>query len=229
MTSRAHTRLFVAALGGAIALAACVYAAIALGDVIVYSNNLSSKRDGNELRHFDGKGANCSRHVRKGSLLIQVTGKDICGYRLPLEADRAQPDHALHARVKLGQQTPKKLRKKSFLGVAVRYGGGTGYTLRVLPTRHQFALRRLPGGKGFNTGGKDRKIKGLNKWNDLRIQANGTKVTAIVNGKSVASVTDADAKQVTGRKAEIFAGANRANSVGAFGRVDDVRLTVPSP
>ena len=72
--------------------------------------------------------------------------------------------------MKLGQQTPKTLRRKSFLGVAVRYGGGTGYTLRLLPTRHKFALRRLPSGKGFNVGGKDSKIKGLNKWNDVRLQ-----------------------------------------------------------
>jgi hypothetical protein len=229
MRSRARTPLLAAVLGGALALAMCVYAAIALADVVVYSNTLTSERDGNELHNFQGKAANCSRHVTKGSLMIIVTGKDICGYRLPLEGDGPQPNHSLHARVKLGKQTPKALRRKSFLGVGVRVGGGTGYTLRLLPTRHQFALRRLPSGKGFNKGGKDAKIKGLNKWNDIRLQAIGTKVTAVVNGKTVASVTDADAKGVTGRKAEIFAGANKANSVGTTGRVDDVRLAVPSP
>jgi hypothetical protein len=229
MRKRVKTRPAVAAIAGVVALAACAYAAVAFGSVIVYSNPLATPRDGNDLRHFEGKGTNCSRHVKNGSLVIQVTGKDTCGYRLPLEGDKPQPDHALHAKLKLGQQTPKSLRRKSFLGVAVRYGGGTGYTLRILPTRHQFKLRRLPKEKGFNVGGRSSKIKGLNKWNDVRLEATGSKVTAIVNGKQVASVTDSSATGVTGRKAEIFAGANKANPVGAYGRVDDVRLTVPSP
>jgi hypothetical protein len=229
MRNRAHTRLLAAALGGALAVAACAYAAVAFGAVIVYSNSLATARDGNELRHFEGKATNCSRHVRKGSLLIQVTGKDTCGYRLPVEGDKPQPDHALHAKLKLGQQTPKSLRRKSYLGVAIRYGGGTGYTLRLLPSRHQFKLRRQPKEKGFNVAGRDSKIKGLNKWNDVRLEATGNKVTAIVNGKQIASATDSQVTGVTGRKAEIFAGANKADPVGAYGRVDDVRLTVPSP
>jgi len=228
-TPRPKTRPLAAALCAAFALAAAAFAGVALADVVVYSNTLATKHDGKELHHFEGKGANCSRHVRKGSLLIQVTGKDICGYRLPLEADKPRPNHSLHARLKLGKQTPKALRSKSFLGVAVRYGGGTGYTLRVLPTRHQFKLRRLPGGKGFNVSGKTKKVKGLNKWNDVRIKAAGSTVTAVVNGKQVAQANDSSASAVTGRKAEVFAGANKSNSVGAVGRVDDVRLAVPSP
>jgi len=229
MRIRPHIRLVVAALGGAAAIALSALAGVALADVLVYSNTLTTKNDGKQLHHFEGKGADCSRHVRKGSLLIQVTGKDTCGYRLPLEGDKPQPNHALHARLKLGKQTPKELRKKSFLGVAVRYGGGTGYTLRILPQRHQFKLRRLPHEKGFNVAGKDKHVKAINKWNDVRLQAVGGHVVAIVNGKKVADVNDSSATAVKGRKAEVFAGANKANAVGAFGRVDDVRLSVPSP
>lgn len=229
MRIRRHIRPLGIAFAAGLALVLGSLVAIAVADVLIYSNPLTSERDGKELKHFEGKAADCSRHVKKESLLIQVTGKDICGYRLPLESDKPQPDHSLHARVKLGKQTPKEIRSKSFLGVAVRYGGGTGYTLRVIPTRHQFALRRLQKGKGFNVGGKDSKVKGLNKWNDVRIVAKGSKVTAIVNGKQVATATDSDAKSVKGRKAEVFAGANKGNKVGAYGRVDDVRLTVPNP
>jgi hypothetical protein len=229
MRARAYTRQLAAALAGAAALALSAFAAIALGDVIIYSNPLTTQGDGNELHHFEGKGKNCARRVRKGSLIIQVTGKDICGYRLPLEGDRPQPNYALHARVKLGQQTPKRLRKKSFVGVAIRYGGGSGYTLRLLPTRHQFALRRLPKSSGFNVARRDSKVKGLNKWNDIRLLANGTRIAAFVNGKKVANTTDPGATSVKGRKAEVFTGANKANATGAFGRVDDVRLSVPSP
>jgi 3-keto-disaccharide hydrolase len=229
MRTHSHSRLLAAALAGAVAAVLAALAGVALADVLVYSNTLATKRDGKELHHFEGKAAACSRHVRKGSLLIQVTGKAVCGYRLPLEGDAPQPDHALHARLKLGKQTPKALRKKSFLGLAVRTGGGTGYTLRILPQRHQFKLRRLPHAQGFNVAGKDGAIKPLNMWNDVRLQAVGTKVVAVVNGKKVADADDSAASGVKGRKAEVFVGANKANATGAFGRVDDVRLSVPSP
>jgi hypothetical protein len=223
-----HTRRAVAALAGAAALALVAFAGVALAGVLIYSNTLSSNSAGKQLAHFEGNRSNCARHVRGGSLLIQATGKDLCGYRLPLEGDRRQPDHTLQARLKLDKQTPKKLRKKSYVGVAVRVGGGTGYYLRLLPSRHQFALRRLPHAKGFNRSGKTKKIK-ASKWNHVRLQAIGSTITAIVNGKKVASVDDSADTGVTGRKAEVFAGANKANSTGAFGRVDDVRLLVPSP
>lgn len=236
MRIRAHTRSLRRrsrslgiVLAAFLAFVLASLAAIAVADVLIYSNPLTSERDGKELHHFEGKAANCARHVKNESLVIQVTAKDICGYRLPLEGDRPQPNHSLHARVKLGKQTPKEIRAKSFLGVAIRYGGGTGYTFRVLPSGRKFALRRLPKGKGFNVGGKDKKIKPLNKWNDIRVVARGAHVTAIVNGKKIAEADDADAKAVKGRKAEIFAGANKGNKVGAYGRVDDVRLTVPNP
>jgi hypothetical protein len=226
---RPKTRPLAAMLAAAFALAAAAFAGVALADVVVYSNTLATKNDGKQLHHFEGKGANCSRHIRKASLLILVSGKDTCGYRLPLEGDQPKPDHSLHARLKLGKQTPKALRAKSFLGVAVRYGGGTGYTFRVFPKLHKFVLRRLPSGKGFNVSGKSHQIKATNKWNDVRLQAFGTTVKAVVNGKQVAKATDSGANGVKGRKAEVFVGANKKNAVGAYGRVDDIRLAVPSP
>ena len=227
--TKPRTRPLAAALAGLLALGLAALAGVAFADVVVYSNTLSTKQNGKELHHFQGAAENCSRHVRKASLLIQVTGKDICGYRLPLEGDKPQPNHDLHARLKLGKQTPKEIRPKSFLGLAVRYGGGTGYTFRVIPKRHQFALRRLPKGKGFNVSGKSHQVKATNKWNDVRLKAIGSTVKAFVNGKEVAEAKDADAAAVTGRKAEVFAGANKGNQIGAFGRVDDIRLAVPKP
>jgi hypothetical protein len=225
---RAH-RSFALALGAAIALGAGTFAALALANVIVYENSLSTNADGKQLHHFQGKARDCSRHVRGDSLLVQVTGKDTCGYRLPLEGDTPQPNHALHARFKLARATPKDLRRSTYVGLAVRLGGGTGYTLRVLPQRHQFKLRRSPKGEGFPASGKNARIKPVNKWNDLRLQAFGTKIVAVVNGKQVASVNDAAANEVRGRKAEVFVGANKKSQTGAFGRIDDVRLSVPSP
>jgi Domain of Unknown Function (DUF1080) len=229
MPARIHINAIAAALVGALVLGAAALVGAAFADVLIYANNLKTKRDGKELSHFEGKAKSCARHVRGGSLLIQVTAKDTCGYRLPLEGDRPQPDHSLHARFKLSKKTPKALRAKSYLGLAVRYGGGAGYTLRILPKRHQFKLRRLPKGTGFPVAGKDHAIKATNKWNDVRLEAFGSHVTGVVNGKKVADVNDGAANQVKGRKAEVFAGANKANPVGASARVDDVRLVIPSP
>jgi hypothetical protein len=222
-------RRLALALGIALALGAGAFAALALANVIVYENSLATNADGKELHHFEGRAKDCKRHVRGGSLLVQVTGKDTCGYRLPVEADAPQPDHALHARFKLARATPKELRRSTYVGLAVRLGGGTGYTLRVLPQRHQFKLRRLPKGQGFPASGRESRIKPVNGWNDIRLQAFGTKIVAVVNGKKVASVNDAAANDVKGRKAEVFVGANKASKTGAFGRIDDIRLTVPSP
>jgi 3-keto-disaccharide hydrolase len=229
MARRIDIRAVAAVIAAAIAIAGSAFAGAAFGDVLVYVNDLASGKDGKELSHFEGKAADCARHVRGGSLLIQVTGKDTCGYRLPLEADKPQPNHAIHARLKLDKQTLSEIRKKAFLGVAVRYGGGTGYSLRILPDRHQFKLRRLPNGTGFPVAGKTRSIKATGNWNEIRLQALGTHVVAVINGKKVANVNDSAAADVKGRKAEVFAGANKANKVGAFARVDDVRLAVPSP
>ena len=225
---RARRRIALS-FGAALSLVAGAFAAVALASVIVYENNLSTKADGKQLRHFEGSAKDCARHVRGGSLLVQVTAKETCGYRLPLEGDAPQPNHALHARVKLARDTPKALRRSGFLGVAVRYGGGTGYALRILPQRHQFKLRRLPKGEGFPVSDRSSRIKPTNKWNDLRLQAFGTKIVAVINGKQVASIDDSTAAQVRGRKTEVFVGSNRANSVGVLGRIDDVRLTVPKP
>jgi hypothetical protein len=213
----------------AVLAATGAFAALALANVIVYQNSLATKADGKELHHFEGRAKDCSRHVRGGSLLVQVTAKTTCGYRLPLEGDKRQPNHALHARFKLARATPNDLRRSTYVGLAVRLGGGTGYTLRVLPQRHQFKLRRSPKGEGFPVSGRESGIKPVDGWNDLRLQAFGTKIVAVVNGKQIASVTDAAAGDVTGRKAEVFVGSNKASKAGAFGRIDDVRLTVPSP
>jgi hypothetical protein len=213
----------------AVLAAAGGFAALAYAGVIVYENSLSTKADGKELHHFAGAAKDCSRHVRGGSLLVQVTAKATCGYRLPLEGDSRQPDHALHARFKLARATPSDLRRSTYVGLAVRVGGGTGYTLRVLPQRHQFKLRRSPKGQGFPASGRDSRIKPVDGWNDLRLQAFGTKIVAVVNGKQIASVNDAAAADVTGRKAEVFVGSNKKSTTGAFGRIDDVRLTVPKP
>ena len=229
MPTRNHTRPVAAAALCALALAAATAAGTALANVLIYANPLKTNADGKELSHLEGKRKSCSRRVRGGSLLIQVTGKDTCGYRLPVEGDRRQPDHSVRAQLKLSKKTPKALRAKSYLGLAVRYGGGTGYTLRILPKRHEFKLRRLPKGTGFPAAGKDHAIKATNKWNDVRLQAFGSHVIAVVNGKKVADVNDGAARQVKGRKVEVFAGANKANPLGAFARVDDLRLVIPSP
>jgi hypothetical protein len=229
MARRLDIRAIATATAIALVLAGAAFAGAALADVLVYVNNLASAKDGKQLSHFEGKASDCDRHVRGGSLLIKVTGKDTCGYRLPVEGDRRQPDHSVRAQLKLSKKTPKALRAKSYLGLAVRYGGGTGYTLRILPKRHEFKLRRLPKGTGFPAAGKDHAIKATNKWNDVRLQAFGSHVIAVVNGKKVADVNDGAARQVKGRKVEVFAGANKANPLGAFARVDDLRLVIPSP
>ena len=77
--------------------------------------------------------------------------------------------------------------------------------------------------------GKSRAIKGANKPNVLRLKAAGNKVTARVNSRKVAEVTDSNAGQVGGRKLEVFVGNKRSTNKDVVASIDNLKLQVPSP
>jgi len=129
------------------------------------------------------------------------------------------------------KRTPKALRKRAFLAVAVRSGEDTGYELRAFPGRHKFQLIRRPSGGGseFPVGGTESKIRGVGKANVLRVAAFGNRVTAKINGNRVARVTDPDAAQVNGQKVEVAIGNKKRSHRSVLASVDDLKLQVPKP
>ncbi|HMC06683.1 MAG TPA: hypothetical protein VKG89_04720 [Solirubrobacterales bacterium] len=214
------------------ALAALGLAATALAGVTVYKNDLSSKREANELRHAEGK--HCQKTWRRKARNLRVNvkkGPDVCGYRPPVEGDTAGPDHDFQAKMKLLKSTPKGVRDGAYLAVAVRSGKNSGYELRVFPTKHKFELLRSPsgGGSGFPAKGSNEAVNGVNKPNVLRLKAVNAKVIARVNGTRVARVTDSNPAQVDGRKLEIAVGHRRHVAKPVSATVDDLKLQVPKP
>jgi hypothetical protein len=213
-------------------LALGLIAAVALAGVTVYKNDFSGKSEAKEFRHSDGK--HCDKRWRKKSqaVLVEVKrGSGACIYRPPVAGDRDGPDHDFQVRVKLLRATPKGIRRSAYLGIGVRSGNSSGYELRVFPKQHKYVVRRKPGGGGggFPKQGKSRAVKGVDKANVLRLKAFGNVVTAMVNRRRIARLTDSNAGQVGGRKLEVFAGQKRRTRKDVITSVDNLRLQVPNP
>ncbi len=215
----------------ALAVAGTV-AASALAAVTVYKNDFSSKREVHELRPAEGR--HCSRKWRRKSETVRISVKEgagVCGYRPPVEGDTSRPDHDFGAKLRLLKDTPKALRDSAYLAVLVRSDKDSGYELRVFPSRHRFQLIRRPsgGGSDFPAKGTKSAIKDVGKPNVLRLAAVGDHVTAKVNGKRVARVTDSKPADVDGRKLEVAVGNKKRSDRAVLATIDDLKLQVPNP
>jgi hypothetical protein len=224
-----RARLVVPAL---VAVVAALGAAIAVAGVTVYSNDFSSSKAAKELRHAEGK--HCNKDWRKTakSLIVTATrGKTVCGYRPPIQGDADAPNHKFKAEEKLLKQTPKSVRDRVYVGLAVRAGKNTGYQLQVFPSEHKFRLVRMNGTDkvGVMDKGGSKAIKGTNKPNVLTLSAVGAQVVARVNGKKLAKETDHNSAQVDGRKLEIMLGYKKKRSKPASATFDNLEVQVPKP
>jgi hypothetical protein len=209
-----------------------VVAAAALAAVTVYKNDFSSKREARELRPAEGR--HCDKRWRRKSETVRVTVKEgagVCGYRPPVEGDTAGPDHDFRAMLRVLKDTPKALRDSAFVAIVVRSDKGSGYELRVFPSRHKFELIRRPtgGGHDFPAKGTKSAIKNVGKPNVLSLAAVGDHVTAKVNGKRMARVTDSKPSQVNGRKLEVAIGNKKRSDRAVLATIDNLKLQVPNP
>jgi hypothetical protein len=215
-----------------VAAVAALVAAVALAGVTVYSNNFSNGHDVKELHHAEGK--HCKKDWRKKAKSLRVTadrGRTVCGYRPPVAGDSAAPDHTIRAASKLLKDTPKRVRDRVYVGVAVRSAKDVGYELQVFPTAHKFRLARRAGKGNVNilAKGGNKAIKGVNKLNGLRLSVRGSHLTAGVNGKRVAKVTDANSGQIDGRNLEIMLGYTKKRTKSASATFDNLEVQVPNP
>jgi uncharacterized low-complexity protein len=223
-----RTRLAVVLLAAVLALG---LAAAALAGVTVYTNNFSGRAEAKQLKHTEGR--HCEERWRRKakSILVEVKkGPGRCGYRPPVEGDTPGPDHDFQAELKLLRATPVGIRRSAYMAVAVRSGKSSRYELRIFPKKHKYELRRIPagGGGGFPKKGTSRAIK-VNKPNVLRLKAVGNTVTARVNSKKVAQVTDSNPGQVDGRRLEVLVGNKRRTHKDVVASLDNLKLQVPSP
>jgi hypothetical protein len=214
--------------------AGCLLAggATALAEVTVYDNDFSTQGRYDEISRSGG-GKRCERKYRDKSKVLLASLKKSpgnCAFRVPVQGDDDLPNHSVLIDAKILKRTPKPARKGAFFEVTVRAGGkGTGYSLRILPERQRFELRRGPKGQGFPASGKNKAIKKTNSRNRIAITATGANITATVNNKELATVSDSNPGAVEGRKVR-FAIGNQSNggekTVGTF---KEVAVSVPDP
>ena len=222
----ALTSLAAAAYAGPVTVA--LYAFATQGDVLAFQKVL---------------GAKCEKKWRQQkSMQITVgAGTNACSFRSSVVADSSdlRADAEISATAGIGGATPKKLMKKAYVGVLARSSENSGYELRVRPAAQSWQLFRDPKGSGEGPvlfrSGKGKFIRAGGKGNDLALRAfdfgaNETSLSARINGKVVASVTDTGNSQPDGRRTVLSTGVKGAGAgSGTTGVFDNVAIKVPNP
>jgi hypothetical protein len=175
-------------------------------------------------------------------MAIQVgAGTNSCVFSSSVAGDSTDPlsDMDVASAANLGAGVGKKLQKKAYVGVGARQSETSGWEFRIRPGAQTWQLFRDPKGAAPSVllrSGKGRFIKGAGKKpNQLSLRTFDfstptTTITAIINGKTVASLTDAAADSPDGRRSVVLTGVKGSGSGGGVvGIFDNVAIRVPSP
>jgi hypothetical protein len=212
------------------ALVAGALGAVAFATVTVYQNPFAHRGDVRELKKQGGKA--CMREFSRthNRLVVMATrAPKNCPLRLPVAGDGPRPEHVIKVDTKISKETPKSVRRRAYVAVALRVGGKTGYELRVFPKRGRFELLRKPNGAGFPDEGRSRAIHGIGKNNTLRLQTFGRRIVAGVNGRQLASMPDRNSGRVGGRRVQIALGNRGDSRKSTKGTFDRLMVAVPDP
>ncbi len=188
------------------------------------------------------KGAKCQKKLRHGDTMGVIVGQgtNACGFRSSVVGDSSSGGTSLEmaASTNLTGSTPAKLRKKVYIGVAVRQSDNEGYELRVLPVNQKWQVFRDAKGSGGSTlfaSGPCKCIRAAGgKRNDLVLRAfnegSAVRLRAVINGKVKLNAKDTAGNQPAGRRTVLVLGAKgNASAKGAVGAFDDVAIRVPNP
>ena len=220
--------------------AALVAGAVAQAAPIpVASYQFQSQDDVNAFQKVGGTA--CKRKWVGNQALGIGVGRNTnsCTYRSSVVGDSSAQysDQGMVGTTTVGGGT-KKLQKKSFVGVGVRWSSSAGYILRILPNAHKWQYFRDPKGAAgpkLVSAGSGKFIKVGSKPNTVAIRAfsfggASTSVIASVNGTGVVSATDSGADQPDGRQTVVTAGAKGSGAgTGITGVFDNVIVQVPNP
>jgi hypothetical protein len=217
----------VLALAAAIVLIAGL--ATAFAEFTVYQNEFGSKAEFKEIYNAPAKA--CDRRYRDKSKTMVASvsrGKTTCSFRPPVQGDGELPNQTVTVEGKILAKTPKSVRGGAFLEVTVRAGGGgSGYTLRVLPNKRRFELQRTPGSPEFPVAGRDKAINRVDERNTLRLAVRGANIAASVNGTEVAVVDDPNPGQVLGNKIRFSVGNAKQKSKPVVATFKQISVAVP--
>ena len=209
-------------------LLACL-AGLAFASVRIYDNNFTGRSDARALE-LNGKG--CAAEVRGNKKQLGVSteeGRSRCRLRLPVQGDAARPDHIIQADGKLLPRTDEQMRKRVYLGLTVREGGGGFYELRVYPERREYRLVRKPEGEGFPVEARDNAIGKTGEANRFTLRALGGEISANVNRLAVGPVADPTANDLSGTKLSLVLGQEGRSNQGARAWFSNLSVKVPNP
>ncbi len=217
-------------------IAALASVGVALGlagaaqGITVYANDFSNIAEYEQIVRSGG-GKACKTRYRENQKTILTSvrkGPATCAYKAPVQGDSELPDHALGVDAKILDGTPKAIREGSFVELTLRAGGGgIGYTLRVFPQKRKYEISRGPSGGGFPVVGKSKAINRVGDRNRLSFVARGASLIAKANGKQLATVTDDDPGQVTGRKVRFAIGSAKKTQKDVVAVIKSVNVGVP--
>jgi hypothetical protein len=148
-------------------------------------------------------------------------------------------DLEIAATERLLSGTPRALKKKAYLGLELRAGGGAKYALVVFPGQRKAQLIKVTGeGTRYLAIAKHQKaIGGLGEANKLRLRAvnvtsgpekGRAEIFAYVGRELVGEAKDDAAGELSGRASAVVAGTV-GNGKGIVAGVDDVVVRIPSP
>ena len=231
MRNRLTISLLIAALG-TLALAGSALAVRAIG---IYGNNMDSVAKRKQIAKVSGRV--CQRGGSSRAFKAAIGKRTAeCIYRTPVVGR----DTEVSATARLLSGTPREIRKRTFVALDLRTGGGGKYQLAVFPRLRKFQLRKdsPDGTRKFLAVGKGiKRIHGINKANLLRLRAfnredtqpkGDVRLTVFIGGKRLAVVTDPSGGELKGRFAGFSVGSSK-NAPGAVASFDDVAVRVPSP
>ena len=228
-------RFAITFLATAVACLATAGAALAVKAIAIYANNMGTTAKRAQVVKISG--SNCDRGGSPIALRVTVGRRtDECIYRTPVVGR----DVEIFATARLLSGTPRAIRKRTFLALNLRNGGGGKYQLAVFPRQRKFQLRKdLPDGtrKFLAVGKRIKRIHGINKANKMRLRAfnlertrdkDDCRLLVYIGDKRLAVVTDDHAGPLRGRFASMSVGSSK-NDAGAVASFDDVLVRVPSP
>lgn len=218
-------------------LAAAVLAAgaLAAGAIGIYNNDMESGANRSELRLLAGK--TCERGGSTIALKVEVgTKTEECQFATPVVGR----DLEIIATGRLLSGTPTEIRKKIYIAVNLRVGGGGKYQLAVFPRIDKYTLRKdVPDSERQTLAvGQARRIQGIDKANEIRLRAfplldtrdkDDVRLLVYINGKRFEVITDEEGGPLKGRYSTVSVGVNKGFARGAIASFDDVVVRVPSP
>ena len=228
-------RFAITFIATAVACLATAGSALAVKAISIYANDMATTAKRAQVLKIAG--SNCDRGGSPIALRVTIGPRtDECIYRTPVVGR----DVEIFATARLLSGTPRAIRKRTFLALNLRNGGGGKYQLAVFPLQRKFQLRKdLPdGSRKFLAVGKHiKRIHGINKANEMRLRAfniertndkDDCRLLVFIGDKRLAVVTDDHAGPLRGRFTSMSVGSSR-NTSGAVASFDDVLVRVPSP